>query len=380
MIADPLQLRGKTARNRLVLTAVTTNLAAADGRVTDDLVGFYDARARDLGVAIVEAAAVRADGRIVAGSVGAWDEAHVPGLDRLARTVKQHGALAVLQLNHAGARALPVGTGELLGASPSDLRLRQDLAPRALGVDELRRLADDFGAAAFRAVRAGFDGVELHGAHFYLLSQFLSPLVNLRRDRYGGDLAGRIAFPREVVRMVRARIGPEPLVLFRVNGIERIEGGLTPEDAARAATELVRAGVDVVDVSLGARVAWREEDGVRFLESSSTLFKDEARGATLPIAAAIRRATAAPVIAVGKLGDAGIAEEALRTGAADLVGIGRQLIADPETAGKLLRDGGAGIDVCSECVACLRSIRKGPIKCAVNRDVTGKAVRAGGAA
>lgn len=369
-LADPLPLKGLRLRNRLVMPAITTAYATSDGRVTDQVVRFYAQRARHVALVVVEATAVRRDGRIAPASLGLWEDAHAAGLHRVASAIQGQGAVATIQLNHAGARAFPLA-GEAVGASPSGVRLRPEIAPFALAEPGLAALAEDFGTAARRAVQAGFDGVEVHGAHLYLLGQFLSPLTNLRRDRYGGDALGRAAFPLEVVRAVRDRIGAAPLLLFRLNGEERIPGGQTPADAGVVAAALVRAGVDVVDVSIAAQTAWREDARGRFLETSSALPETEAPGAAVSLAVAVRRACAAPVIAVGKLGCGRASAAALDAGA-DLVAVGRQLVADPEAAGKLLDGRDGELVPCRECTACLGAISRGlPLTCAVNPDLVG---------
>lgn len=192
---DPLTIGSARLRNRLALPPLTTGYADEDGRVTERILGFYRQRSRHVGLAIVEAAAVRPDGRIIPNSLGAWSDEHLPGLGRLAATVKAEGAAAFLQINHAGARSAPVAQG-IRGASPSQVALRPDVAPTALSSEQIAAFVADYAAAARRAQSAGFDGVEVHAAHFYLLSQFLSPLVNLRFDDYGGVAAGRATWWR----------------------------------------------------------------------------------------------------------------------------------------------------------------------------------------
>jgi 2,4-dienoyl-CoA reductase-like NADH-dependent reductase (Old Yellow Enzyme family) len=363
-LADPVVLNGTQLRNRLVMAPLTTNYAAPDGRVTDEVVRFYRDRAGDVGLVIVEATAVRPDGRLVPNSLGLWDDALVPGFARLAETIKGQGAVAVVQLNHAGARAVPTG-GDLLGASPSGIALRPDVSPCPLGDEQLRRLREDFAAAAARARAAGFDGVEVHGAHFYLLSQFLSPLTNHRKDRYGGDPTGRATFALEVTRAVRDRVGPSALVLFRLNGEERVVGGQTVQEAVVVARALAGAGVDVLDVSLVAQASWNEESVGRYLVASSALAREELPGAAIPLAAEIRRATGLPAIGVGKLGSPEAAARALAEGV-DLVAVGRQLIADPDAGAKILSGRGEEIVSCTECFQCFATIRRGePMECPV---------------
>jgi len=237
---------------------------------------------------------------------------------------------------------------------------------------QIGEVAACFAEAAGRAVSAGFEGVEIHGAHFYLISQFLSPLTNKREDRYGGDAPGRATFALEVVQKVRQKIGRKAAILFRLNAVERVEGGQSREDAITASRALAENGVDCIHASLVTGGSWKEENGKRFLVAASALAKDEPAGANVPLAAGIRRATGVPVIAVGKLGEGTAAADAIAGGGADLVAIGRQMIADPDAAGKLLSGEGSDILRCRQCMNCFASLGKQePVSCKVNREVGG---------
>jgi 2,4-dienoyl-CoA reductase-like NADH-dependent reductase (Old Yellow Enzyme family) len=362
-LSEPLVVNGTRLKNRLVMAPLTTNYAAPDGQVTEEVLGFYERRARDVGLVIVEATAIRPDGRLVPNSLGLWHETLVPGFARLAASIKARGAAAVVQLNHAGARAVPTG-GEFLGASPSGVALRPDVIPFAMVQSHLDRLTEDFAAAAARVLEAGFDGVEIHGAHFYLISQFLSPLTNSRSDRYGGDALSRGTFAVEIARAVRERLGGGALVLFRMNGEERTVGGQRVEDAVAVGRALGAAGVDVLDVSLVAQASWAEA-GRPYLIANSALSKTDLPGSAVSLAAEVRRGTGVPVIGVGKLGTPGAAAGALAAGA-DLVALGRQLIADPDAGAKILSGRGAEIASCIECFRCFGTIRSGaPMECSV---------------
>ncbi|MDF1552765.1 MAG: NADH:flavin oxidoreductase [Deferrisomatales bacterium] len=373
---DPLVLNGLRLRNRLVLPPVTTNFGTADGQVTDDILGFYERRARDVGMVVVEATAVRGDGRLVTRSLGIWDDAQQAGMARLAETIQARGAAATLQINHGGARCTPLG-GEFQGASPSGFRFRPDVVPFVLDPGQIAQLVEDFVAAGVRARAAGFDAVEIHGAHLYLIGQFLSPLTNTREDRYGGDAAGRATFAVEIAQALRARLGADAPLLFRMNGVEEVAGGQTLEDAVIIAREMARAGVDAIDVSLSTLFVGSEVDGQRLLAASSALGKDRPAGAGVPHAAAIKRGSGLPVVAVGKLGEPQAAR-ALGSGSADLVAIGRQLIADPDTAGKLLSGRAEEIVPCTECRQCFATIHRGlPMGCAVNGNPAGEPVFGG---
>ena len=364
---DELTINGMRVRNRIVLPPLTTNNGSPDGLVTDGIIQFYEERAKDVGLVIVEAAAVRSDGRIVPGSLGLWEEGQVAGMTRLADAIKKSGAAAVLQINHAGARGFPSG-GEMQGASPSGYRFRPDVMPFPMTLEQIDSMVSDFITAAGRAAKAGFDGVEIHGAHLYLISQFLSPLTNQRDDRYGGDVQGRATFALDVVRGARKELGGNYPILFRINAVEHVEGGQNLADALEISRILSQEGVDALDVSLVSQGAWQEMDNEKFLLPASAFSKEQPPGANIPFVAAVKEATGLPVIGVGKLGNT-MAAKSVEGSLMDLVAIGRQMIADPDSAGKILAGRESEIIPCKECMACFASLRKGPVFCKVNRNL-----------
>ena len=192
--------------------------------------------------------------------------------------------------------------------------------PRPLSRDEIAGIVDAFAAAAGRAVAAGFDAVEVHGAHGYLLSQFASPLLNRRQDEYGGDLAGRFRLPLAVLGAVRAQVGTAYPLFYRLGADDLMPGGLTPGDAQAIAPVLQAAGVDVIDVSGGIG-----GDG-------SLVYKEQ--GWFVPLAESVKRASGATVIGVGGIVDPGYADAVVREGRVDLVAVGRAQLKDPEWAAK----------------------------------------------
>ncbi|MHB1134432.1 MAG: oxidoreductase [Chloroflexota bacterium] len=367
-IQDQLQIGAARLRNRLVLPPLTTGYADTEGYVTERILGFYRQRARHVGLAIVEAAAVRADGRIIARSLGAWSDEHVTGLAGLAGAIKAEGAAAFLQISHAGARSFPIVEG-LRAAAASEVAFRTDIVPTPLDREQIEELVACYAAAARRAQSAGFDGVEVHGAHFYLLSQFLSPLVNRRDDVYGGNAAGRATFAAQIVNACRQATGEDFAVICRLNGYENLAGGQTVDEAAAAAQVLAQAGADAIHVSTMSQLSWRDVDGTTLLQGSSALAKDTPRQANLPYAARIKQSVSVPVIAVGKLGESAVANQALASGAADAIAVGRQMIADPDAAGKMLAGQDAEIKQCDQCMACFASIQQPTgLRCKVNAD------------
>ena len=370
-LRDEVMIKGMRLRNRIVLPPLTTNYGSPEGLVTDDIIQFYVDRSKDIGLVIVEATAVRADGRIVPGGLGLWEDGQVAGTARLVDSIKELGAATAVQINHAGARCVPRG-GELQGATPSGFAFKPDVAPLTMNPSQIDQAVTDFADAAGRAAEAGYESVEIHGAHFYLISQFLSPLTNQRDDRYGGDARGRATFALEVVRAIREKLGPDYPIIFRLNAVEKVEGGQTLEDALEVSRLLADEGVDVLHVSLIAQSSWKEIDGQRYLAGSSALPKEQPSGANIPLTQAVKDAAGVPVIAVGKLADGELAEKAVHDSKIDMVAIGRQMIADPDTVGKILAGKESEIIRCEEDMACFGTIGQGkPMGCKVNRNLPG---------
>jgi len=364
-LSDPLQVKGLQFRSRLVMAPVMTGLAV-DGRPSQAQLDYYGARARDgVGLVVVESTAIAADARLMPNNLGIWEDAQVPGLAALARSIQDQGVPAVLQIVHGGARAWREDPAqERVG--PSAVALLPGPAPRAMTEAEIAEVIAGFARAARRAQAAGFQGVELHAAHYYLISQFLSPYANRREDGWGGDLAGRSRLAVAVVRAVRLAVGADFPVLVRMHAQENLEGGLSTEDAIALARALEAAGADLLDLSGIGQSSLGEWQGQPFLNTSSVLPKDAPGAAFAPATGRIRAAVGIPVIAVGKLAGPGLAQAVLDRGEADLVALGRPLIADPLAAGKLLAGQDAAIVRCKECLSCFAAIRKGAIRCAVN--------------
>ena len=368
-LQDEVIINGMRLRNRIALPPLTTNYGSPEGRVTDEIIQFYRDRSREVGLVIVEATAVRSDGRIVPGSLGLWEDAQVSDMARLADAIKKLGAAPVVQINHAGARCFPSG-GEMQGASPSEFAFRPDVEPVPMDQTQIDQMVANFADAAGRAAEAGFSGVEIHGAHLYLISQFISPLTNRRNDRYGGDARGRATLALDVVRAVRERLGRSYPIFFRLNAVERVEGGQTLEDALVVSRLLADGGVDALDVSVIANSSWKEVDGRSFLVASSALSKRQPAATNVSLAAAIKEVIGLPVIAEGKLGERDVAGESVRDFPIDIIAIGRQMIADPDTAGKILTGMSSEIVACDECMTCFATIGRGaPMACKVNRNL-----------
>lgn len=354
LLLQPFDLRGVPLRNRIVISPMC-QYSAVDGVAGDwHTVQYGRFAVGGAGLVFLEATAVLPEGRITHGDLGLWSEEQVAPLARIAAFLKAQGAAAGIQIGHAGRKASMQrpwhGNGPLNAAdaargdlpweivSSAALPIGEGwLVPRALDEAGILRVRDAFVAAAERALRAGFDALELHMAHGYLLHQFLSPLVNRRNDAWGGDAEGRMRLPLDAARAVRA-VWPADRPLFaRISAVDGAEGGLELEDQIAFARRLREAGVDVVDCSSGG------------VAGSATAAKGPPRtyGFQLPFAARIRAEAGVATMAVGLIVDPRQAEAALRAGEADLVAIGREALEDPNWPQRAAAVLGGGPDYAS---------------------------------
>jgi 2,4-dienoyl-CoA reductase-like NADH-dependent reductase (Old Yellow Enzyme family) len=337
---SPLALRSVTLRNRIGMSPMC-QYSAVDGRVGDWHVVHYGARAvGGVGLVIVEASGVEARGRISPADAGIWEDAQVEPLARVARVVAENGAVPGVQLAHAGRKAsvrapwdgggapLLPGDGGWVPVAPSAVPFAEGHAtPEALTEDGIAGVVEAFAAAARRALAAGFQVVEIHAAHGYLLHEFLSPLSNRRTDRYGGSLENRTRIVREVVEAVR-RAWPDRLpLLLRVSCSEWTDGGFDLPQAIELGRLVRERGVDLVDCSSGGNVA--------------TARVPAGPGYQVPFAEAIRRDAGIATAAVGMITSPAQAETIVRTGQADLVLLARELLRDPSFPLRASRELGA---------------------------------------
>ena len=296
-----------------VLWPSLTHLGQGDGLVTEARAEHYAQRARaGTGMIIVEATAVSEDGRCWQDGLNAYADRHLPGLSLLAQRIHNEGAVAAIQLLHAGPRASPEIVPTRLGPStvePSG----NDPGVQALTVEQIQRIEQQFEEAAGQAVEAGFDAVEVHGAHGFLLDAFLSCTHNRRTDAYGGSLAGRMLMLVETCKRVKGRIGDEALLLCRYSlaNINKVEEGFTPEDLQQLVRGLEEAGVDLLDVSTDG--AFKGSFGTCQTSGQWT-----------------KQMSELPVIVAGGLGDPADANRAVAAGHADFAAVGRVMLEDAE--------------------------------------------------
>jgi 2,4-dienoyl-CoA reductase-like NADH-dependent reductase (Old Yellow Enzyme family) len=325
-------MRGVTAANRAVVSPMV-QYRATEGQVNDyHLVHLGKFALGKFGIVFTENCAVEPRGRVTQGDLGLWDDGQIAGHKRLVRFLKQEGALAATQITHSGRKGStprsfdkpgqlgPEGAGwkqwELVG--PSELPAGEGyMTPRQLSAADIADLVKKFGEAACRADSAGYDVIEIHGAHGYLLAQFLSPISNTRNDQYGGDRAGRMRFPLAAAHAVRSNWPERKPMFIRVSTVDGA-GGWDVEDTIAFAKELKALGVDVIDSSSG---------GLTGL--STALPVRRSLGFQVPFAAAIKRQADISTMAVGLILDGPQAEAILQAGDADLIAIGRQALYDP---------------------------------------------------
>jgi len=335
LLFTPTELRGVTLKNRIVISPMCT-YSAKDGFVDDwHLVHLGKLAQGGAGLIFTEAAAVEEHGRITHGDVGIWSDDQVPGLARIVAFTKSQGAVAAIQLAHAGRKASMQrpwhGNGPLDDAdrargekvwdvvAPSAIPLDHGwLKPHQLSISEIHDLQNNWCLAAGRALRAGFEVMEIHSAHGYLGHEFLSPITNKRNDEYGGDLTGRIRFTLELAEKLRA-VWPDDKPLFtRISSVDSVDGGWTIEDRIALCRELKSRGVDVVDCSSGG-----------LMGSATAARIKRGPGFQVPFAERIRREAGISTMAVGLILDGHQAEHILQSEQADLIAIGREALHDP---------------------------------------------------
>jgi 2,4-dienoyl-CoA reductase-like NADH-dependent reductase (Old Yellow Enzyme family) len=339
-LLSPLKIRGITLRNRIVMSPMC-QYSSDDGLANDwHLVHLGSRAAGGVGLAIVEATAVSADGRITPKDMGIWGEQHVEPLARIARFVHSQGAVAGIQLAHAGRKAscdLPwrggarlktpdVGGWTVVG--PSALPFNEgDPPPVALDEAGIRGVVSAFENAVGRALAAGFKLIEVHAAHGYLLHEFLSPLSNHRTDEYGGSLENRMRFPLRVCERVRALVPAELPVFVRISSTDWVEGGWDIDQSVVFAKQLCRLGIDLIDCSSGAL--------------TPTARIPVGKGFQVPFARQIRHESQIMTGAVGLITETAHANEIITSGDADLVFIARELLREPYWALKAQAELGA---------------------------------------
>ena len=359
LLFSPLRIGGLELRNRIVLSAMTTGFGFSEGAPEAEALAYYRARSRGTALATVGFSAVAPEGRVENAIAWLWPEGAAEALAPLAGAIASTGAHPCIQLGHGGRQVSPDVIGEQ-PVAPSALRAGAHvrIAPRALRLGEVSEIVAAFGRAAEGAAGSGFAAAEVHAGHGYLIQQFLSPESNRRTDRFGGaTVAERSRFGCEVIEAVSAA-APELTVVVRINGSDLVPSGLRVSDAVVAAGRFAEAGADAFVVSAGVygSVPW------------TIPLLDDPEGAFLGLAAEVRRNVDVPVIGVGRITTPDSAEDALRAGRCDAVGLGRALLADEDWVAKASGGRPGEIRPCIATVeGCAGRLQYGEaISCSVN--------------
>jgi len=312
-IFSEYKIKNLTLKNRIVMPPMCMYIAPDTGMVTDWHVIHYATRAiGGTGLIVVETTAVAPEGRISGSDIGIWDDAHVPGLTRIVNTVHENGAKIGIQLNHAGRKCTADGM-DIEGPSPIAYD-EESKTPREMTKADIAETVDEFRRGAIRANKAGFDLIQIHAAHGYLLSEFLSPLTNHRKDEYGGSYENRVRFLKEVLVAIKSVWPEEKPIEVRVSAEDYGEGGNQPEDLAAMINLIKDKGIDSVNVSTG---------GV--IPVVPTVFP----GYQVRHAEVIKRLTGLPVVAGGLLSGTEEVNEIIVQERADQVYLGRELLRNP---------------------------------------------------
>ncbi len=319
-MSDSVKINKLHTMNRLVMPPMATK-TADDGKVSPQLIKFYTDRCGSghIGLVITEHSYVTKQGKASANQLAIDDDSCIEGMSRLTESIKKSGSLVFAQLSHAGSRTSHDITGQSPVSSCSNGKGRLfGTKIKALSAEDIHELAEIFAQAAVRAKKAGYDGVEIHSAHGYLLNQFYSPLLNHRTDEYGADcMENRLRFHLEIIGAIREKLGEDYPIAVRLGGCDYMEGGSTILDSVEAAKLLEQAGVDLIDLSGGVC-------GFSVPGRSRCIFRD--------MSEEVKKAVSVPVILTGGIRTGTEAKILVEEQAADLIGIGRGLIANPNWA------------------------------------------------
>ena len=335
------QIGSLELKNRMIMPAMGSRHGTSDGKVNEELIEYYAARARGgFGLIIVEFTCIDPVGRALPGQLMADTDECIEGFQLLTNRIHEEGGKVFLQLQHSGRQTVSYFTGsQPVAPSPIPCPVNKEL-PKELTIEEIQIIIEKFGDAALRAQKAGFDGVEIHGAHGYLPAQFMSSYSNKRLDEYGGDIIGRAKFSMEVIENIKRKCGNDFPISFRISADERVDNGRKPEETAIIAKYLEAAGADAIHVSTGVYAS------MRYMVAPANV----PNGFNLEDTKVIKKSVKVPIIAVGRINDPSLADHIIEEGIADYVALGRASLADPEFPKKVVE---GRVDEISPCVGCL---------------------------
>jgi 2,4-dienoyl-CoA reductase-like NADH-dependent reductase (Old Yellow Enzyme family) len=360
-------INGMRLKNRLVRSATWEGMCDQDGCPTDKLTDFYRQLALGgIGLIITGYTFVRPDGKQMPGKMGIHTDSFADAFKRMTESVHDAGGKIGIQLVHAGGQADSSNAGRQ-PLAPSAVKVDQfPEVPAELTTDEIKDIVNAFGEGGRRAKEWGFDAVQLHGAHGYLINQFLSPLTNRRTDAYGGSIENRSRFATEVYNAVRDAVGNDYPVLIKLNASDNLEGGLSPQDASYTAKQLSELGIDAIEVSAGTPASGDES------AARAKINKPEKEAYHLKLAQEIKKAVSCPVMVVGGIRSYEIAEKALIEGGLDYISMARPLIREPNLPDRWQK-GDRSPATCISCNGCfMPGIKEGGIYCVVDKKEKGK--------
>ncbi len=352
MLFEPCRIGNLELKNRFVRSATWDATADETGRVTDASLEIYRRLGEgDIGLIISGYAFVSAHGQAIPGQYGVHNDDMISGLSQLAQVVHEGGGKIALQIVHAGIGSVYLAQAGVTMLAVSEM-LEVKRPHREMTDEEVEGIIDDFVAAAVRGREAGFDAIQLHGAHGYLMSQFISPLFNQRTDRWGGSPENRRRFHTEVVRRVRQAIGPDFPFFIKFGVMDDREGGLFLEEGVEAAQQMVKAGIDAIEVSAGVgQAAYRSQSD----EPVMTPFRERA--------SVVKRSVTVPVALVGGIRSLETAKDIIESGDADIVSMCRPFIREPNLISRW-QQGETTPATCITCNRCMAIARRGePLEC-----------------
>ena len=313
ILFDEISIKNMTVKNRIVMPPMCMYCAGEDGKVTPWHMLHYATRAvGGAGLIIVEATGVCPEGRISSKDLGLWNDEQTEGMKQLVDAVHANGAKIAVQLNHAGRKCTAEG---MRVEAPSPIAFDSGSAvPHEMTAEDIDTTVEEFRLAAARAEQAGFDMIEVHAAHGYLLSEFLSPLTNTRTDQYGGSAGNRVKIVGRVIDAVKTVWPQDKPICIRVSAEDYQEGGNKAEDLAEMLCMIKDKGIDIIDVSTGGVVP---------------AVPNAVKGYQIPHAEKIKKATGLPVIGGGLVTEAGEADDIISSGRTDMVYVGRELLRNP---------------------------------------------------
>lgn len=339
-LSEPIEFANLTFKNRYVLPPMVRNFATEEGLITEEAIQHYEEISKgQVGMIIVEAATIAWEHAMMSKNIGIHDDKCIPGLRKLAEAINRHGAKSFIQINHSGLKGLK----KERYVGPSDIPVLKNTVAEPISVDEIEVVKQWFVDSTRRAKEAGFDGVEIHGAHYYLLSEFLSSYTNRRDDEYGGSTENKAKLSVDIIKMILEELGDYPLI-FRMNGFENVVDGVTMEEGIKIAKIIEKAGVDSLHISCVVDATYNPGIPPYFDETTQPDFlKDYPYDSCIPVAGMIKPHVKVPVIGVGEVRDEALVRRFEKDDVCDMLGIGRGLLADPYFVQKILEDRGEEI-------------------------------------